>query len=86
MFWQVDCSAGTGVDHARDQTYRPQGEPAVKTVLELFGGGLIGMILGGLLGGAPFGGYGAIIGGVIGGAVGTGFMILVITSKDKEVD
>ena len=44
------------------------------------------MILGGLLGGAPFGGYGAIIGGVIGGAVGTGFMILVITSKDKEVD
>lgn len=58
----------------------------MKKVLQLLGGGVIGMVFGVIIGGAPFGGWGAIIGGTIGGAVGTAFMILVITSRGKEVE
>lgn len=57
----------------------------MRTVLELLAGGVIGLVFGVIVGGAPFGGIGAVVGGLIGGGVGTGFMILVVSSRNKEV-
>ena len=58
----------------------------MKTVLQLLGGGAVGLVVGAILGGAPFGGIGAAIGGIIGGGVGTAFMVLVVVSRDKKVE